>query len=525
MGKLFEELRRCYYYTQGPDVSNPEELEPVLDRMRRDWNERAAKDAEQYVYTHDLSTDESDFEASGRVNYEQLVRPFLPVLLCGCSPKRCRVVEIGCGVGRMTRYLAEEFLEIHGVDISAEMIHRARARLRDYPNVFLHVGSGTDLACLPDKYFDLAFSYLVFQHIPSRAVIENYVREAARVLKPGGAFQFQLNGYQARDYRRQEKDTWQGESFSFVEATRMLTQAGFSPLVATGAGTQYFLLAARRIEREVMPLASYILPGKGLAPEQFLEGWGEPAAGDCRPMGPRCRTVLAVPSAPELRLFVSLYFAPIESFPTSTLTVRVDDAILGSASIERTGDYFFEWPLPSHVATQPQALVTLEIHPPERSSVPSIRSLGIYALTEPGHPVEARQRELEERVTWSRELDAQLKQAYHQLEACQQEAERTIARDQECQRLAGRVQELQADLEKTRQVLANLQREFEERTAWAQKLDAEGEAARADLRLLFGSLWYRLGKKLRLGPVPPSDRGRSSRALNAKTPGTGLQGP
>lgn len=482
-----EELQACYH-TPGPYVSNAEELKPVLERMRRDWDERAVKDAERHVYTHDLSTDESDFEASGRVNYEQLVRPFLPVLLCGRSPKSCRVVEIGCGVGRMTRYLAEQFLEVHGVDISAEMIQRAR--LRDYPNVFLHVGSGTDLACLPDKYFDLAFSYLVFQHIPSRAVIGNYVREAARVLKPGGAFHFQLNGYQARDYRQQEKDTWQGESFSFLEATGMLTQAGFSPLAATGAGTQYFLLAGRRIAEEAMPLTSYILPGMGLAPEQLLEGWGEPTAGDCRPIGPRCRTVLAVPSGPDLRLFVSLYFAPVEPFPTTAMTVSMDGALIGSASIGRSGDYFLEWSVPAHVVTQSRTLVMLEFHPAERSSVPSVRSLGIYAPTELGLVREA-QRELEERTTWSRELEAQLKQVSHSIEALEEEGTAS----------------LEADLEKARQVLANLQREFEERTAWAQKLDAELEAARADLRLLFDSLWYRLGKKLRLSPVPPSDRG------------------
>ena len=40
----------------------------MLEQMRRDWNERATQDAQQYVYTRDVATDESDFEASGRVN-------------------------------------------------------------------------------------------------------------------------------------------------------------------------------------------------------------------------------------------------------------------------------------------------------------------------------------------------------------------------------------------------------------------------------------------------------------------------
>ena len=71
---------------------------------------------------------------------------------------------------------------------------------------------------------------------------------------------------------------------------------------------------------------------------------------------------------------------------------------------------------------------------------------------------------------------------------------------------------LESDVERAREALATLQQEFEERTAWALKLDAELKAAGADLRLLFGSRWYRAGKKLRLSPVPPSDQGRGGGA-------------
>ena len=78
----------------------------------------------------------------------------------------------------------------------------------------LHTGSGFDLRPLPDACFDLVFSYIVFQHIPSAAVIRSYVREAGRVLKPGGAFKFQVNGDQSAAYRAHVRDTWQGETFS-----------------------------------------------------------------------------------------------------------------------------------------------------------------------------------------------------------------------------------------------------------------------------------------------------------------------
>jgi 2-polyprenyl-3-methyl-5-hydroxy-6-metoxy-1,4-benzoquinol methylase len=90
--------------------------------MRRDWDERARHDAERVVYTRDSQADEADFSASGRANYDQLVRPYLPVLLNGASARECRVLEIGCGVGRMTRWFAESFGEVHGIDVAPETI-------------------------------------------------------------------------------------------------------------------------------------------------------------------------------------------------------------------------------------------------------------------------------------------------------------------------------------------------------------------------------------------------------------------
>ena len=469
-------------------MSGKEDFEPILEQMRRDWNERATQDAQQYVYTRDVATDESDFEASGRVNYDQLVRPFLPVLLCGRSPKSCRVVEIGCGLGRITRPFAENFLEVHGVDVSAEMIDRARQRLRDCPNVTLHLSSGMDLSSLPDKHFDLAFSYLVFQHIPSRTVIQNYIRETARVLKPGGAFKFQLNGYQAPDYRWGKKDTLHGQTFSFPEAVRMLAEAGFYLLSATGEGTQYFVLTARKLAEEDRPLLSYILPGQGGVAGQLLEGWRHPVPGDCLSIEPRCRTILSVPPGPECRFFLHLHFARVEPFPATTLQVSVNEISLGSAAIDRSGDHHFEWPVPPDAISESRAVVTMEFHPADERVGTSVRCLGIYAPSESVQSPEAKQQQLEEQCAWSRQLEAQLEDVHRLLEPTRSEFEE--------------------ELEKARQALACLQSEFEERTAWALRLDAELEAARADLRRISGSFWYRLGKKLRLIPAPPSERGR-----------------
>jgi len=368
--------RLCYH---PATVNNEAESRSVLERMRREWDERAAKDPDYYVYTRDRGFEEQDFEESGRINYDQLVRPSLPLFLNGRSPRACRVVEIGCGLGRMTRWFAEEFLEVHGVDVSAEMIAEARQRLDRYPNVVLHLGSGSDLGFLPDGYFDLAFSYIVFQHIPSRGVIESYVRETARVLKPGGVFKFQLNGARILDQADRERDTWQGEVYSLAEACRMAREAGLSPIFADGIGTQYFLLAARKGWPPTTARVGCLFPAQPGAESRLLEGWQGAGETSSRSVRPRFRTRLAAPRADRLTFFLAICFPPLDPFPAYTIAAGVNGREIGRGAARRKGDHYFEWPAPAEIAGS-EAVVTVEIDPPFGSAdEPAVRSLGIYA--------------------------------------------------------------------------------------------------------------------------------------------------
>lgn len=367
----------------NPEGSDDANLETVVERMRRDWDQRAAADAQHYVFTRDSSADEPDFEMSGRMNYNQLVRPFLPVLLQGRPAKTCRVVEIGCGVGRMTRWFAEEFLEVYGIDISEKMIEEARLRLHNYPHAVLKTGSGLDLGSLPDSFFDLAFSYIVFQHIPARAVIQSYIREAARVLKPGGAFKFQLNGNPSEP---RAKDTWHGESFTFLEACEMLYDAGFSYLASEGILSRYLVLTARKGGHPSQPgRRAYIFPGEAWAAEQLLEGWQEPVHGSLRVVAQRSRTLLAIPAGDELRFFAALHLWPVEPFVARKLTVWVGDVGLESASLIQPGDHYLEFPIPRSEALRTESVVTMEIDPGYiSSSAATVRCLGIYNLNNGG---------------------------------------------------------------------------------------------------------------------------------------------
>jgi SAM-dependent methyltransferase len=214
--------------------------EQQLEKMRRDWDKRALENARYYVNTAKDNWTDDEFFRSGEQTVAEEILTDMTNICQGRDPKRMRVLEIGCGAGRVTRALAGLFGEVHGVDVSGEMVRQARAALADRPNAFVHQNNGRDLTVAGDLVFDFAFSTIVFQHIPSRDVIENYVREVNRLLRPGSLFKFQVQGDFTIETR--PDDTWLGVPFSDQDAVEMAERTGFEPRYRHGAGQQYFWL-------------------------------------------------------------------------------------------------------------------------------------------------------------------------------------------------------------------------------------------------------------------------------------------
>lgn len=219
------------------DSSN---LERTLDKMRRDWDERARENARFYVNTERTDWTDDDFFASGERTVAEEILTDMTNICQGKEPKQMRVLEIGCGAGRVTRALARLFGEVHAVDVSGEMIAQATEALRSRPNATVYQNNGMDLSIVPVGDFDFAFSTIVFQHIPSRDVIVNYVREVSRLLRPGALFKFQVQGDPS--LQTDADDTWLGVPFSDAQAVEMAEQCGFEPRYRHGAGEQYFWL-------------------------------------------------------------------------------------------------------------------------------------------------------------------------------------------------------------------------------------------------------------------------------------------
>jgi len=98
-----------------------------------------------------------------------------------------RVLEIGCGVGRVGVKLAARCREWVGADVSENMLRHAQQALASV-NVtnasFVHL-NGIDLSGIPDASFDVVYCTAVFMHLEEWDRFR-YVCEAFRVLKPGG---------------------------------------------------------------------------------------------------------------------------------------------------------------------------------------------------------------------------------------------------------------------------------------------------------------------------------------------------
>jgi SAM-dependent methyltransferase len=152
------------------------------------WNRAADENPYWYIssygrYGADRNLDE--FWASGRTIWTDIKRVTRYTPESGDT-----VVEIGCGIGRLTRVIAPEVGRVIALDISEKML--AIARQANLPNVDFRAAEGFVLTGIPDRSVNLSLGYCVFQHLPSHAALRSYLDEMHRVTKAGGMIVFTL---------------------------------------------------------------------------------------------------------------------------------------------------------------------------------------------------------------------------------------------------------------------------------------------------------------------------------------------
>ncbi len=215
----------------------------VTARMREDWDRRAREDAKYYAaFGRRDQNDDEFFATAAPVVHGNLERE-LRWLQGGAHTGPLRALEIGCGPGRLMFPMSRHFEEIHGVDISEEMVRLASENLRSVPHAHVRSTDGSTLAGFADDSFDFVYSYAVFQHIPSRDVVLSYLREARRVLKAGGVLRCQINGLPESAARY---DTWHGVRISGAEIREFARVNDLQLLALEGERTQYMWITARK---------------------------------------------------------------------------------------------------------------------------------------------------------------------------------------------------------------------------------------------------------------------------------------
>jgi len=226
------------------------------------WDERAKEDPFFFVDNRLAyrNADVEKFWEQGVTDLERLLELARVEIQPGDA-----VVDVGCGLGRLTR--AAKSLgagSVFSIDVSKEMLERAQRYNEELDDVTWLHGDGVSLAGIPDGIADALISHVVFQHIPDPAITLGYVKDMGRVLKPGAWAAFQVSNDPglhrakaadlrtrlARLMRRRPKGVddpaWVGSSVDLDELRAVADGGGLDVKHVHGAGTQFCIVSLRR---------------------------------------------------------------------------------------------------------------------------------------------------------------------------------------------------------------------------------------------------------------------------------------
>ncbi|NLU67527.1 class I SAM-dependent methyltransferase [Streptomyces sp. HNM0574] len=185
-------------------LRHPGRVLPHLRRLVRDWKLRRATGGDHVAYYRAVMRSDTARNPNAAVGTPSEERwnalgemQFTYLRSHGLLPSH-RLLEIGCGNLRAGRHFIDHLDTGHyyGIDISPDILLAAQRTLTEHalqaklPHLTL-VGD-LRLAHLPDHAFDVVHAHSVFSHSPLH-VIDECFRHVARVMAPGGFFDFTYN--------------------------------------------------------------------------------------------------------------------------------------------------------------------------------------------------------------------------------------------------------------------------------------------------------------------------------------------
>jgi ubiquinone/menaquinone biosynthesis C-methylase UbiE len=153
-------------------MANKEHWEVDPFDMRAMWLKVISEEAENAAETQRQA--QFIFEYNGKQPYQRY--------------GRC--LEIGAGVGRLLLQAGNYYGKSFGVDSSTSLVAMSTLYLRGYNDCRVLLSDGLRLQFLTE-YFNFVYSFTCFQHMEELETIQQNLREAFRVLMPGGICRIQ----------------------------------------------------------------------------------------------------------------------------------------------------------------------------------------------------------------------------------------------------------------------------------------------------------------------------------------------
>ena len=156
------------------------------------WNQLIKENAEYYTYPNDTI----DYWLSGEEHYDKFIKNDETIVsqLGNFGDKTC--IDYGCGIGRITKYMANDFKKVYGLDTSEEAIKLAKQNVTNENVKFIKIDRRKKLKIK----VDLIFSYIVLQHL-TKDVQKKILSELKNLLKDTGIVKIQVRGREIDKYQ------------------------------------------------------------------------------------------------------------------------------------------------------------------------------------------------------------------------------------------------------------------------------------------------------------------------------------